>query len=408
MKLNTRFWLSLSLINLLIVALLGTVMRYKIGFEFPYFNQKNLQHAHSHFAFLGWITHTIYVLMLHLMNEKRIALNENKYRLLLIINLSCAYGMIFSFLSGGYGPLSISISSFSILVGYVFCYNLYKDLNKLPKENHSVFWFKSALVFNILSSAGSFFLAYMMATKQFNQNWYLASVYFYLHFQYNGFFTFAGFGLLLFKLPDWLPDFKYPVSSFWLLFLACVPAYFLSTLWAGLPNWLYVLVVIAAFAQLIGWFKFILHIKRALPSKTDQFQIGFYLFLLVAIAYTLKLSLQLGSTIPALSKLAFGFRPIVIAYLHLVLLAVISVFLLCYIYTLQLIRINTVSRWALLTFVGGVFANETLLAVQGIAAFSYTKIPYGNEMLFAIALVILLGITLLLVTQYKNKTYQMS
>lgn len=51
MNFNPKFWLRFSVINLLIVALLGTLMRYKIGFEFPFFNQKNIQHSHSHFAF---------------------------------------------------------------------------------------------------------------------------------------------------------------------------------------------------------------------------------------------------------------------------------------------------------------------------------------------------------------------
>ena len=41
MNFNSKFWLKFSLINLLIVALLGLLMRYKIGFEFPYFNQKS-------------------------------------------------------------------------------------------------------------------------------------------------------------------------------------------------------------------------------------------------------------------------------------------------------------------------------------------------------------------------------
>ena len=53
-----------------------------------------------------------------------------------------------------------------------------------------------------------------------------------------------------------------------------------------------------------------------------------YILLFVGFALSAKFLLQLGSTIPALSQLGFGFRPIVIAYLHLVLLAVISLFLL--------------------------------------------------------------------------------
>jgi hypothetical protein len=56
---NTKFWLQFSVINLLIVALLGVLMRYKIGFAFPHFNQKYLQESHSHFAFIGWISHTL-------------------------------------------------------------------------------------------------------------------------------------------------------------------------------------------------------------------------------------------------------------------------------------------------------------------------------------------------------------
>ncbi len=44
MKLNIQFWLKFSLLNLCLVAALGVLMRYKIGFEFPFFNQK-------HFAF---------------------------------------------------------------------------------------------------------------------------------------------------------------------------------------------------------------------------------------------------------------------------------------------------------------------------------------------------------------------
>ena len=57
-----------------------------------------------------------------------------------------------------------------------------------------------------------------------------------------------------------------------------------------------------------------------------------YILLFVGFALSIKFLLQLGSTIPAISQLAFGFRPIVIAYLHLVLLAIITLFLLFYIY----------------------------------------------------------------------------
>ena len=70
MTFNFKVWMRVTIINLLIVALFGVLMRYKIGFEFPYFNQKNLQHAHSHFAFGGWISMMLMVLMLYSLKDK--------------------------------------------------------------------------------------------------------------------------------------------------------------------------------------------------------------------------------------------------------------------------------------------------------------------------------------------------
>ncbi|MEY3762201.1 MAG: hypothetical protein RL281_806, partial [Pseudomonadota bacterium] len=56
-----------------------------------------------------------------------------------------------------------------------------------------------------------------------------------------------------------------------------------------------------------------------------------WVFTLVVIAVSIKLFLQLGSTVHFLSDLAFSFRPIVIGYLHLVLLGVITLFIIGYV-----------------------------------------------------------------------------
>jgi hypothetical protein len=112
----------------------------------------------------------------------------------------------------------------------------------------------------------------------------------------------------------------------------------------------------------------------------------------VSFALSIKLLLQLGSTVPLLSELAFGFRPIVIAYLHLVLLAIITLFVLFYIYANHLIIINKNVKYGILVFSIGVLLNEIVLAIQGLASFSYIPIPYVNEILFGIAIILLIGI----------------
>ena len=406
MQLNVKFWLNFSLLNLCIVALLGVLMRYKIGFEFPYFDQKHLQHSHSHFAFSGWISHTLMVLMVVFLENKtknRTQTISEKYNKIFIANLVCAYGMLVFFIVEGYGLFSIIFSTLSIVVGCVFAYYFIKDLRLISNDDLSKNWFKASLFFNIISSLGTFALAYMMITKNIHQEEYLASIYYYLHFQYNGWFFFACMGLLFSFL-----DLKSSENSFYkyvfnLFFISCIPAYFLSTLWWDLQAWIYILTVIAAFIQVYTWFRLLSSIVRTKREFLENFPFFLrYIILFVGFALSVKFLLQLGSTIPALSQLAFGFRPIVIAYLHLVLLAIISLFLLFYIYANHFIRLNKQIKVGVIIFSIGVLLNEIVLAVQGIASFSYTVIPYANEMLFVIAIILVLGIGLTTIFSIKK------
>ena len=406
MHFNSKFWLKFSLLNLLIVALIGLLMRYKIGFEFPFFDQKHLQHSHSHFAFSGWISHTLMVLMIVFLEKKKVLLQaqddnrekniENrffkKYSSILSANLICAYGMLVFFIIQGYGLFSIIFSTSSIIVSCVFAYYFVKDLKLISNDDLSKNWFKTALFFNVISSFGTFALAYMMISKNIHQNEYLASIYYYLHFQYNGWFFFACMGLLFSFLQLNPSENSFFKRTFWLFFLSCIPAYFLSTLWWDLPIWIYLITVVAAFIQVYAWFRFLIIIIKTKREFLYNFPFFLrYILLFVAFALSIKFLLQLGSTIPVLSTLAFGFRPIVIAYLHLVLLAIISLFLLFYVYANHLIHFNRQIKIGVITFSIGVLLNEIILAIQGVASFSYTPIPYVNEMLFGAAIVLVIG-----------------
>lgn len=396
MFLNSKLWLKTSIINLLLVAILGLLMRYKIGFEFPFLDQKHLQHSHSHFAFSGWISHTLMVLMIGFL-EYKIKKTEiqfiKKYNLLLITNLICSYGMLISFIIQGYGAISILFSTSSIVIACVFTFFYFKDLKLISHEDLSKNWFKASLFFNVISSLGTFALAYMMVSKNIQQNEYLSSIYFYLHFQYNGWFFFACMGLLIFFLQLKKAENLFFNKTFWLFFVSCIPAYFLSTLWLKLPTWIYVLTLLSALIQTVIWFKFLFVIIKLKSNFLEKYPLVLrYILFFVGVALSLKFILQLGSTIPALSQLAFGFRPIVIAYLHLVLLAIISLFLLFYIYVNQLITFNKKVKNGIIIFTIGVLLNEIILAIQGIASFSYTLIPFVNEMLFGAAIILVSGI----------------
>ncbi len=394
-------WIRIALINLLIVAFLGLIMRYKIAWSLPFIDQKKILQAHSHFAFAGWITMALMVLMVAYLVKQKGNIILKKYKWILVANLVTAYGMLFTFPFEGYGLYSITFSTLSIFVSYSFAIMFWRDLNRLPEKNISLLWFKAAVFFNALSSIGAFALAGMMATKTIHQNWYLQAQYFFLHFQYNGWFFFACMGLLADKLCRFAITSKNLKIIFWLFAAACIPAYILSVLWVKIPEWVYIIVVISAIAQLAGWLMLIKIIYR-IPSFVKSFSLPVKrLFLLSALALSVKLLLQLGSTIPSISNLAFGFRPIVIAYLHLVLLGVISIFIIGFIISENYIMLNRKMYAGVFIFTAGIILNEVILTILGVSNLYYSNVPYTNEMLLVIALIMFIALSLLIISQIK-------
>ncbi|HVT84498.1 MAG TPA: hypothetical protein VHD35_04820 [Chitinophagaceae bacterium] len=396
MSVSAKRWLQISLFNLLLVAGIGVLLRYKIVFPLPGIEQGYLLQGHSHFAFAGWVTQALMTLLVLYLAENGQSTAFKKYRWLLYANLFTAYGMVISFPLDGYGLFSIIFSTLSIFVAYIFAIFYFKDLDKLPVKNSSCFWFKSAIFFNALSSLGTFSLAFMLVTKQTTEHLYLESIYFFLHFQYNGWFFFACMGLLNYLLiKAGFPDNKLR-QLFWLFFIACIPDYFLSTLWLSLQSWLYWIVVFAALLQLYAWIvlvlnikKYINHLRKDIPKSLQ------IIFAFSAIALSIKLVLQALSVVPSLSKLAFGFRPIVIGYLHLVLLGVITLFILGYIFSQRHLPSNKTVYCGLFVFIAGVILNELILMLQGTGDIWYTAMPNADFLLLAAAFILFSGMFLL-------------
>lgn len=216
-------WIRAAIFNLLIVAFIGLILRYKIVYSLPFIDQKHLLHAHSHFAFTGWVTQILMTLIVYSLSKQN---NNNlflKYRVLLIANLVSAFGMLFSFAVQGYSFISISFSTLSIMVSWVFAIQIWKEINNLSTKNISAHWFKIAVLLNAISSIGAFALAFMMANKIIHQNWYLLSVYFFLHFQYNGWFFFACMGLIMNKIYVLETDTNKMKTIFWIFAISCIP-----------------------------------------------------------------------------------------------------------------------------------------------------------------------------------------
>ncbi|KYP14504.1 hypothetical protein [Flavihumibacter sp. CACIAM 22H1] len=379
-------WIRLALLNLLLVALAGLLLRIKILFPLPWIHHKNLLHAHSHFAFAGWISLFLMSALVGLLPEEK----AKKYNRILGLFSISAYGMLLSFPFQGYGAVSIFFSTASVVVGWWFAMVLWKENGLRLAGELILLLSRWSVVFLVLSSFGTFYLAWLMANHINKAELYFGAVYFYLHFQYNGWFLFAVLALLFSRLPVGLQGvLKTPVQ---LLAWVSIPAYFLSALWMRLPSWMNGAALFAALVQpiLVVWLVRILYpvVKASVRSGGLR-----QIWLLSLLAFCIKVLLQSLSVLPGLSSFAFAYRPVVIGYLHLVLLGFVSLFLLGWMIEKKLLPLigGRLSNWCWL-FIFGIVLTELTLMAQGVSAMFYWAIPHTNELLLLAAGCLFIGI----------------
>ena len=395
--------LKITVFNLFLVSFLGVIMRYKIAFYFPFLEQKNIQEAHSHFAFYGWITSAIYLFIYKILKENISKEKLSRFYITIIINLFASYGMLFSFLYGGYYWLSIAFSSIALFSSFSILIIYYKNYKKLATLSR--IWFLGGLFFFFFSSLGVFNLSFMKVTHHISQDLYLASTYFYLHFQYNGFFIFSCIGLFINTLENIGTKLNSSeiYLNFWLLFFSCVLGFGLSILWLELPIWLYLIIVWASLLQVLVSVRIFFWVKKNWMLILEKLTpLERFILFFVGVAFFAKVLLQLASTIPVVSQFAFGFRNIVIAYLHLVLLMCITSFLILKLLISKIFRLNKIFILGIKLFLLGMFLNELVLGINGILSIKYISLPYSQYFLLGISVLIMRSLFIILISSKKN------
>jgi hypothetical protein len=397
-----RRWAVLSLLNFVLVSILGILLRYKIAFPLPGINYKFLLHAHSHFAFSGWISTALFTALVYLLSRSGFPIGKT-YTYQFWLAQTASFGMLLSFPFEGYGPVSIFFSMLSLVFSWWFCWRYGKDLGKSGLPLSVKRWIKAALFFFLLSGAGPLLLAYIMSHKLVPPNLYYNSVYLFLHFQYNGWFSFAVLALFFFtahyyKLPI---DEKKGRMFFGFMVTACIPAYCLSLLWMDPPAWVVVVAAVAACLQVAALLFFLLlvrdswaHWSRLLPYQTRLF------WGLSFLAFSIKLTLQALSVIPFLGRFAFGLRPVIIGYLHLVTLGFLSFYLVGYFIQEKLLRIGPSglkTGWGI--FLVGVLLNEGLLLLQALWAINDKSLDFIPFLLIAAATIMFVGLAAMFIDQ---------
>lgn len=388
---NFSFWLRLCIFNFFIVSVLGVMMRYNIAFSLPGFNHKFMHEAHSHFAFYGWVAAGIYLFVTNYLARQVPEIRTAKYQYLMGFNQLASYGMLVAFLYGGYYWLSIAFSSVALLSGFVYFIFLMADTRK--NNDEAVVWLRTAAFFAVFSSVGIFALAYGSAGHHKMEELSRTAAYFYLHYQYNGFFLFSCIGLLIMSMKRAGVEMskKENRNILSMLFIGAFFGFGLSVLWMRMPPVLYWFFACISCLQLVGAAKlglFVWSNRRKLTAGTPF--VKRLVLACAGFALLTKFILQSASALPALGEWVFGSITIVIAYLHLVLLMGISLFLIWFIvdhFSVKKNWIFTVSTYAL---VFGIVLNEIALVLAGVlSAFSVPFVHAAHLLLFASVIVML-------------------
>jgi hypothetical protein len=404
MNKSKQLWTTVALLNLCIVALLGVTLRSKILFPLHGIEFNNILHAHSHFAFAGWITLSLITLMVYEIVPEEFN-TKRSYNNYLVGFLVTAAGMLVTFLYQGYGMYSNICNVLFILVTYGFSFVFIKDILKTNTDKAVKTLSISALICLVLSSGGPITLAMMMATHSHDNLLYKDSVYTYLHFQYNGFFTLTVFALLLNALYKNFTEHQLIKVRIFanLVSISIIPTLFISYLWHYTNPFVYILAGIGILLIITSIVYFFIALRSIKDHRFTILPFIRHIGVLSIIAFLLKSLLQTGTIIPSLGKLVYGDRAIIIGYLHLVLLGFVTLYIIAnFMYSGLIDGTSRFTRYSVRVFAGAIITNEVILMTQGFGNMLMVSYSIYTWLLWGAAIWLFTGAVMVFISRMKT------
>ena len=390
------YWLALA--ALLLTTASGLMLRLYPYWAPESFHFRNWTHAHSHIALLGWAWMGIYVLgSLRFLNESPVVLRALPYiNRGLIISIA---GMALTFPVTGYATASIFFSSLHMAMGIWFSVLVFRHGNR---NQLGLSYFKIALLFMILSGLGPLALGPLAAFDLRHSPWYRFSIYFYLHFQYHGWLTFALIALSGTPSESVGKRLRKPILI--CLVLTTVMILTLSALEFQLPPIAALAGGLAAAMQLLILVYLCVDLSSNGPAASGW---PGALAAIAATALLLKTLILVPMIHPEFARLAYRSRDLVVAYLHLSLLGfVTSGLLTAFIRQGWLIIKGRLAGSGLTLFLASFIIQELFLSARGL------RFPVGNVLLLSGSALLLLsaagmtaGLALVVLQNFRNTRF---
>lgn len=374
----------ISITYLLIAAILGIVLRLFPVADFDV-NYRFIVHTHSHIALLGWVYISLTTLLFHLFIKKEA---KNKYTYVFWITQLTIIGMLLSFPFVGYALFSIIFSTLFLICTYWFYY-FFKKNTSCNINTYSYKFINASLIFMVISSIGPWSLGVIMTTLGNTSHWYKNAIYFYLHFQYNGWFVLCLLGILIYFIERKLIKLSQnKLQQFYrLMIFGTIMTLGLSFLWIKPPGWLYYISATGAVLQCVALYKLFQILNKCKNTiEQNQQPFSYKALKFIVLLFTIKIVLQLISSIPYFAELIYKTVDFVIGYLHLVFLGIVSISVLL---LLKHYRLLTYSKIWIRLFLSGFILSEFLIFYKGFCIWQQLPIidNYHSYLLFVSALI---------------------
>ena len=381
---DTRKDIQWAFLYFIITILLGLSLRVSYIAD-VFFNIRHVTHSHSHIGLLGWI----YTILSSLICQYFLRETDRKpYFILFLCTQFCILGMLFSFPFGGYFLYSIIFSSLFIICTYWFSifflkrskkYNFIRfSISKSVDTEHDkplslkfVHW---GIYFLILSSIGIWLLPLAIVKAGKGSDWYNSALYFFLHFQYNGWFLAVLFGLLVGEIEyKSLLNSKRLKGALYNFVIGTIGSVTLS--WVGFFNEpiLYIIGNISGFLLLASIFElYRAYIQLEKPAFLMQ------MFLLLCMLKTIFMFL---GSFPWIAEVVLPNREFVISYLHFTFLGVIGFGVLHFLEKNLHIHFP---YWSLSLYTTAFVGSEILITYKGIAILCELFVPDNYYLLLVV------------------------
>jgi hypothetical protein len=393
-KIQNNFLTSWALLYLIAAIGIGLLLR-SIHFISLPLAYGNLLHTHSHGAFLGWVYLGLNSLLFSYTNK----LTE-KTRNYFIVQLIILPFLFIGFSLYGYNTITIILSSLQIIISWIIGFIIIKELgvSSLWRFNASNSLIVAGQGFMMFSGLFPFMLGAIIKTFGNTSVFYYDAIYTYLHFQYNGFFTCS----IIYFLFFYSPQTKSNPSISKLFYYTFVSSILLLSahnfLWSIPPTLLYYISLLGSILQFVSAFFLFKMAKGFYPNATKITKVIIAIFMFCFIT---KCLLQIISSIPYFVTYLPNNRDLIIAYLHLVLIGMISIPLLFLLY--KPINFTFKIRNLLVGLILSFFGAELFLFLRGIDFLpNYFSGNYWTNGIFICSLLLFITISVVGISTIKK------